>query len=259
MRVQLLGSSGAVPFSERDTTMIHLLEDDVSILVDCGGSVISRMNRAGLDWESITHLCLTHRHIDHIYGIPHLFQGFYLVGRTQALHVIGPSDVLEFIPKFLAMVNLAIEDLGFPLKLDGFPHTHESDIIISENHCIELLPVVHSVPTLAYKFVNRKRNRTIVYSADTGFCEALIPFSRNAELLIHEASLLFTPMKDEKSTHSTVVDAAKIAGLAEVKKLWLVHFNDDPLPHRDTIVKKIREFFSGETEIGQDFMVANVP
>ena len=71
-----------------------------------------------------------------------------------------------------------------------------------------------------------RKGRMIVISGDTKPCEELITFSKNADVLIHEATFdTELEMISKEYGHSTAVQAAEIAKKANVQKLFLVHIS----------------------------------
>lgn len=66
--------------------------------------------------------------------------------------------------------------------------------------------------------------KTIAYSGDTGICINSLPLAQNADLLIHECSYIKAP-EDEKWGHVDPILAANLAKEANVKKLFLTHFD----------------------------------
>jgi ribonuclease Z len=71
---------------------------------------------------------------------------------------------------------------------------------------------------------NLQRGLKIVYSGDTKPCDNLVELSRDADLLIHDATFLEED-EDSDKYHSSVKDAARIAKKANVKKLILTHIS----------------------------------
>ncbi|MBN2395422.1 MAG: ribonuclease Z [Candidatus Atribacteria bacterium] len=70
------------------------------------------------------------------------------------------------------------------------------------------------------------RVKKICYCGDTVFSKNAIDLSRNADILIHEATFSDQEeYKAKKSFHSTIGDAINIAKLANVKKLVLTHIS----------------------------------
>ena len=65
-RVVILGTSNAVPHKDHDNTHFAIVGDERTVLVDCSGNPIVRLEQAGLDFHSITDLVVTHFHPDHL-------------------------------------------------------------------------------------------------------------------------------------------------------------------------------------------------
>jgi len=76
-------------------------------------------------------------------------------------------------------------------------------------------------------FVKESKNiKKICYCSDTLFSENAIKLSEDADLLIHEATFSSNEkIEAEKSFHSTIEDAIKIARCAKVKRLVLTHIS----------------------------------
>ncbi len=74
--------------------------------------------------------------------------------------------------------------------------------------------------------LNPKAPRSYAYSADTAYCEDIIPVISNVNLLYHETTFAHELEDAAKSKlHSTTVDAATIALKANVKQLLIGHFS----------------------------------
>jgi ribonuclease Z len=71
-----------------------------------------------------------------------------------------------------------------------------------------------------------RRGRKIVFSGDTKPTNEMIDFSKNADILIHEATF-DSELKDVSGEygHTTALQAAEIAKKADVEKLYLVHIS----------------------------------
>jgi len=77
-----------------------------------------------------------------------------------------------------------------------------------------------------------RRGRKIVYSGDTGPCDQMIKFSKDADILVHESTFNDSHHTNALETgHSTASMAAKIAKKADVKMLILTHISTR---YRDT-------------------------
>jgi len=78
-----------------------------------------------------------------------------------------------------------------------------------------------------------RKGRKIVISGDTMPCEEMIAFSKNADVLVHEATF-DSELEDiaKDYGHTTAAQAAEIAKKADVEKLFLVHVSPRYLDYR---------------------------
>jgi ribonuclease Z len=214
----ILGTAASVPDATHDTVALVLRGADWAVLVDCGGSPLHKLARFGVKREQIRSVILTHRHADHLYGLPILVQGLWLSGRQASLSVHGPEDALAVARDLLELFNLAEREGMFPLAWHPIPRRERAQVLQAGDVRITATPVVHgSWDTRALRFDNLASGRSIVYSADTEPCQALIDLAVGADLLIHEAT-------GEHEGHSSPADAADVAREAGVPRLVLIHY-----------------------------------
>jgi ribonuclease Z len=161
---------------------------------------------------------LTHRHADHVYGLPMLIQGLWLAGREARLSIYGPAETLALSKQLLQLFGLAERDGLFPLDWRPVPLKQEWPLLEIGAIAIHSTPVSHAdVHTLALRFKNRDSGKAIVYSADTEPCPGLTQLASDASVLIHEAT-------GNSPGHSSPVEASQIAQDADVKHLVLIHY-----------------------------------
>jgi len=70
-----------------------------------------------------------------------------------------------------------------------------------------------------------RKGRKIVLSGDTTYDEALVPFAKDADVLIHEATFDSSFAESAEYGHSTAAQAAAIAKQADVDALFLTHIS----------------------------------
>ena len=114
------------------------------------------------------------------------------------------------------MIPIARAKLGVPEgPLWGKIHRGET-IVTDEGRTVTPSELVGSV----------RPGRTVVISGDTRPCEATVEMSRDADLLLHEATFGEEEAPRAKETgHSTAREAADVAARAGVRKLVLTHFS----------------------------------
>ena len=102
-----------------------------------------------------------------------------------------------------------------------------------------------------------RKGRKIVISGDTKPYDKLINFSKDADVLIHDAT--FDSEFEEISSeygHSTASQAAEIAKKANVEKLFLTHISPRYLDHR-VLEKDAKKIFKNSF-VARDFQEFNV-
>jgi ribonuclease BN (tRNA processing enzyme) len=113
--------------------------------------------------------------------------------------------------------------------------------------------VNHPVP--AYALRVEAGGRSLVYSGDTGPCEALEDLAGGADLALFEASNLTGPAQ-APNLHMTAAQAANHARAAKVGSLVLTHlvtWND----RRETFAEA-RDIFKGELALATPGMVVDL-
>ncbi len=90
MRVTFLGTSGAIPTTQRNTSSIFCNRDGDYLLFDCGEGTQRQMMRFGTGF-AVDHLFVTHRHGDHVLGIPGLLQTFDFNDRERPMAIHTPA------------------------------------------------------------------------------------------------------------------------------------------------------------------------
>ena len=104
----------------------------------------------------------------------------------------------------------------------------------------------------------QRSGRKLVYTGDTRPSKALLELSKNADLLIHEATL-GDELKERafEDGHSTPSQAAKTAKSARAKRLILTHISAR-YGTTDSLLKQAKKTFKN-VEIAEDFMRIDLP
>ena len=95
------------------------------------------------------------------------------------------------------------------------------------------------------------KTRSYAYCTDTAYTEKIVSIIKNIDLLFHDATFAKNKEKQAKeSFHSTGEQAAKIAKLANVKKLILGHFSSR-YKNVSPIIEEAKEIFAN-TQAAED-------
>jgi len=91
----ILGSSNSIPDANHENTHMVLVGKNSTVLIDCANNPIIRLSQAGIDFNNLTDIILTHFHPDHVSGVPLLLMDMWLMGRKRALNIFGLHYTLD--------------------------------------------------------------------------------------------------------------------------------------------------------------------
>jgi len=252
MELFLLGTGAAWPDADRNAPSFLIRNNKKSYLIDCGGGTSHQLMKVGIPPSSLEQIFLTHIHIDHCVEFPSLVFGAYLTGKEGSFYVYGPKGTSRFADSIFNDVYdfarpMMKERRNKEISIKTFEK--ENGLVYEDKNIkVEATPVIHGIPTIAYKFSSNEKS--IVLSSDTAPCQSLIDISKNADILVAECS--FPEDFGPKPGHLIPSQVAKIATKASVKKLILVHLFPPCKGKEKDILNEVKKGFSGAVEIGYD-------
>ncbi len=255
MPFQFLGTSGAIPSAARDNTALAFYSADEVVLVDCSGSPYQKILKAGLDPMRVSSLIVTHRHVDHLYGLPSLAHNMGLAGRRATLHVHALRETMPFLRGFMDLFPLE-EKMPYRIELHEVSPKEGYPLLQANGFRIQSAPVKHGAPNIGLhvEFASPQERGVVVYSSDTSPCPSLIALARGADILIHEATFLHgEAARAAADGHTTGYQAGEVAAQAGVKRLMLCHFEAPLHDHVDELQREARQTFAGPVEIPDEF------
>jgi ribonuclease Z len=245
-KLVILGSAGSVPDIDHDNTHMAIVGEEGVVLIDCPGTPIVRFAHAGIPFEAITDLIITHFHPDHVSGVPLLLMNMWQLGRKDPLRIYGLHHCLERIEDMMGFYHWDNWPQFFPVAFHRLPESERVHVLEKEGFVIYSSPVRHLVPTIGLRIETTNGGKTIAYSCDTEPCPSVVRLATGADILIHEATGAIVG-------HSSASQAGAIAREAEVDHLFLIHYHlgkQQPV----NLVAQAQETFSGEVELAQDLM-----
>src|SRR3972149_598343 len=124
----VLGSAATVPDAAHENTYMVLDGDHGSILIDCAGSPIGRLERAGVSLSSLRSIIITHIHPDHAYGLPILLMSLWLLGRREPLRIYAPAMVIGRLHTIMAAYGWGDWPHFYPVDfVEILPYDDEPD------------------------------------------------------------------------------------------------------------------------------------
>ena len=139
-------------------------------LFDCGEGTQRQMTRARVSPMKISKIFITHFHGDHFLGIPGIIQSMAFRGRTEPLHIYGPSGLKKLVDN---IKNLGYFALTFEIKAH---EVSDGTVLNEEDYLIKCCKTEHSVPNLAYSINEIRAPKFIKENALELWCETRTRF-----------------------------------------------------------------------------------
>lgn len=229
MHLQFVGCGDAFGSGGRFNTCFHLVGKNVNALIDCGGSSLVGMNKLAIDRNAISTILITHFHADHIGGLPYfILEANYVLKRKAALTIAGPPGLKARYAEMMesAYPGTAKLQLSFPLTLQEVEIGKRNEI---GNARVTPIRVVHDEragPCLGYRC--EAEGKTVAYSGDTQWTDAVIDIGRQADLFICEAYTRDKPI----TSHMALSSLEKHLPQIKPRRLVLTHMSNDMLARR---------------------------
>ncbi|WNR45319.1 MBL fold metallo-hydrolase [Paenibacillus roseipurpureus] len=214
MRVRVIGRWGAFPRAGEATSGYLLEVGSHKILLDCGSGVLAALQKF-IELRDLTSVFLSHRHYDHMADLGCLQYACLidmdLQRRDTPLRLLTSEEVEGewSIPVMKGTQEIGVNESARVTLEDGVKVT-----FFRTNHDGYCLGV-------RIEF----EGRVLAYTADTRYDETLVPYLKDADLLITESSF-YADFHAAQYGHMNSYEAGKLASKANVKKLLLSH-----LPH----------------------------
>jgi ribonuclease BN (tRNA processing enzyme) len=204
----------------------------------------------GIDWHRIGEIFLTHFHPDHMADlVPFLFatRNPTALRAREPFGLTGAQGLQGFLSSLRDTYRGWLELPPGLLQVTEL-RNREPDRRSYPDFWVRSAPLVHTPHSLGYR-IEFPSGKSLVYSGDTGFCEAIVELARDADLLILESSF---PDSAPVEGHLTPSLAGKIAAQSGARRLVLLHFYPEVL--RTDIAAQCRRTYSGPLTVGRDFL-----
>ncbi len=297
--IHFLGTSAGIPTRNRGLPAILIKYDEDRILFDCGEGTQRQLMIQNLKFMRIKAIFITHWHADHFAGLPGLIQTMSMEGREKALYIYGPENTTEFIDRLLNIgyfersFKIIVQDLqpGDRVEFEryfveafktyhGIPSLgyvfQERDKLRANMKKAEKLglstgPLIGKLKKgnevmfrgkliKPEQVIERVPGKKIVYTGDTSYKKSLIGPSKNADVLICDATFCSEFEKRAHTyNHMTSKQAANLAKEAKAGMLVLTHIsrryqNEEGRKYTtDKLLNEAKKIFPN-TRLAVDFM-----
>jgi ribonuclease Z len=293
IKITFLGTSASIPSANRNPSAILLTYKDENILIDCAEGTQRQMRKAKLNPLKVNKILVTHWHGDHILGMPPLFQTMVLTEYNKEMQVYGPKNTKYFMRNFINTFapvfkskaktheiekpGIFFEKKDFYLQSEKMEHgtpANAYNFVIKDKIRIDKTKLKkakipqgkHLSPLSKGKDITYdkkkykakdltyiEKGKKITFILDTIDNKRIVPFAKDADLLICESSFsseLKAQAKDH--LHLTSEQAGMIAKKAKVKELILTHISQRYEHNTKELLKDAKKNFKN-VKIAKDF------
>ena len=227
MKLTCIGRYGPYPKANSACTCYLITHKDKNVVVDLGCGALSKLLGI-LRADQIDALFLSHLHSDHM------------------------GDALTLRYALEVARKLGRRESPLPVYMPASPereasllssHTMIDARYVTDGMCCDMAGMKASFARMphaveSFAIALEAGNKRFVYSGDTRNGEKLVPFAKDADLLLMEAALL-SEHKTPEAQHVSAREAGVIGAEAGVKKLIVTHLF--PEYDENAVLAEVRE------------------
>lgn len=159
MKLTILGSSSALPTSERFPSAHVLNAHERFFLIDCGEGTQMQLRKNRISFSKINHIFISHLHGDHVFGLYGLLSTFSLMGRKASIHLYAPENFHQIL-----LSHLNDFDIHLSFNIDFIPLKGKDPVQILDDRYLTVtsFPLKHRVPTFGFLFREKIADRNIL-------------------------------------------------------------------------------------------------
>ncbi len=247
INIHILGAGGAVPTPTHCPAAYWMVIDGQPILVDPGPGALVRLVKSGQaphGADDIDLVIFTHLHPDHSADLIALLFASHSVicTNTKPLRLFGPVGLKSLLSKLKDIYGAWLDPRSRVLEVTEW--SDDQVLNLPNSGTVTPFRVNHpqdrlSKYALGYQFTDAAGN-LVVFSGDTGPCEALNKAARGADLLIVECS---TP--DELATSGHMHPSAVGALCADSQPRQVVLTHQYPAAASTDLVAEVGKYYDG--------------
>src|SRR5215470_12980987 len=120
MKLTILGSGTGTPDGTRNSAGYFVELPGARVMLDCGAGCVHASARYGLPWQDLTHLFVSHFHVDHVGELAALMWAFKYgmkSRRTAPLTLAGPRGLDRVMKGLNDAYGRDLFEASFPVQL----------------------------------------------------------------------------------------------------------------------------------------------
>jgi ribonuclease Z len=158
MKLTILGSSSALPTSERFPSAHVLNVHERLFLIDCGEGTQMQLRKSRIRFGKINHIFISHLHGDHVFGLYGLLSTYSLMGRTTPINLYAPENYHNIL-----LTHLSDFDIHLNFEINFIPLSGKDPVKILDDKYLTVtsFPLEHRVPSFGFLFREKPYDRNI--------------------------------------------------------------------------------------------------
>jgi ribonuclease Z len=159
MKLTILGTSSALPTSERSPSAHVLNAHERLFLIDCGEGTQMQLRKNRIRFGKINHIFISHLHGDHVFGLYGLLSTLSLMGRKSKMHLYAPSGFENIL-----VSHLNDFDIHLSFEIDFIPLGGKDPVLILDDKYLTVtsFPLQHRIPSFGFIFREKLLERNII-------------------------------------------------------------------------------------------------
>jgi ribonuclease BN (tRNA processing enzyme) len=233
VHLTFLGTGDAFASQGRFQSGYIIEADNYHILMEAGPTTLCAMKRSGVGPADLDLVLISHLHGDHFGGLPFLILEYLWESpRHKPLKIAGPPRLEERTWRlFNTMFPFSTGDIERVKRNLEFIELEPSHKMRFGRVEVETLRVPHMKRDLCLALKVTLGGKTIAFSGDTGWIDALIPFTDGADLFLCEC----TYFENTLGVHLSYPLLQSKRPRFNVKRMMLTHLGREVLERSSQI------------------------
>jgi ribonuclease Z len=162
MKLTILGSSSALPTSERYPSAHVLNVHERLFLIDCGEGTQMQLRKCRIRISKINNIFISHLHGDHVFGLYGLLSTFSLMGREAPVNLYAPENYQSMLHGHLRDFDI---NLNYKINFIPLKGKDPGKIFDDKYITVTSFPLKHRIEAYGFLFREKQADRNIIKEA----------------------------------------------------------------------------------------------